>query len=146
MCPVKYRVITLKREPPRRIPDEPQEPDDVHTGRNTERIKNNIQWGAVGQEGHILTRKDARNNALVTVASRHLVTHAYLALLGDIAAHHHIHAGAELIAVLTGENLDVNHNAVFAMGYLEDVSRTSRAFSPNIARSSRSSAVSSVSP
>ena len=46
---------------------------DIHTRGNAERVKTYIERCAVGKEGHIRYREDSRNNALVTVAARHLV-------------------------------------------------------------------------
>ena len=76
------------------------------------------------------------------MAACHLIADGELTLLGDIAADNLVYAGCELIAVLAGELFNLDNNAVFAVETLREVSLTSLAFSPNIARRSLSSAVS----
>ena len=71
---------------------------DVHTGRNAQRVQHDIERRTVGQEGHILLRQDAGDNALVAVTAGHLVARLDLAALRDVNAHDHVHAGAELVA------------------------------------------------
>ncbi len=92
---------------------------DVHTGRNAQRVEHDIQRRAVGQEGHILLRQDAGHDALVAVAAGHLIAHRDLALLGDIAAHHHVDARGQLVAVFAGEHLDVHDGAVLAVRHAQ---------------------------
>ena len=92
---------------------------DVHTGRHAQGVQHDIQGGAVGQVGHILLRQDAGDDALVAVAAGHLVAHADLALLGDVAADHLADAGLQLVAVLGGKDLDVHDDAVLAVGHTE---------------------------
>src|SRR5699024_12881133 len=71
------------------------------------------------QVGHILLGQDAGDDALVAVAAGHLVAHADLALLGDVAADHLADAGLQLVAVLRGKDLDVHDDAVLAVGHTE---------------------------
>ena len=92
---------------------------DVHTGRNAEGVQNDVERGAVGQEGHILLRQNAGDDALVAVAACHLVAGLDLAALRDVNAHDHVHAGAEVVAVLAGEHLGVDHDAALAVRHLE---------------------------
>ena len=92
---------------------------DVHTGRNAERVKNDIERSTVGQERHILLVEYARNNALVTVTTRHFIADGYLSLLRDIAAYSHLDSRSELVAVLSCEYLYVNYNAAFAVRYAQ---------------------------
>ena len=40
---------------------------DVHTGRNAQGVQHDVERRTVGQEGHILLRKDAGNNALYQI-------------------------------------------------------------------------------
>ena len=49
----------------------------------------------------------------------HLIADADLTLLGDVAAHAHTHAGLQLVAVLGGKDLDVDNDAVGAMGHTQ---------------------------
>ena len=92
---------------------------DVHTGGDAQGVENDIQRRAVGQIGHILTRQDAADDALVAVAAGHLVAHADLALLGDVDADHLVDAGGHLVAVVAGEHLDVHDDAALAVGHLQ---------------------------
>ena len=105
------------------------------------------QRRAVGQEGHVLLGQDAGDNALVAVAAGHLVAHGDLSLLGDVDAHQLVDARRRarrlFSRVKTLTSTMMPHSPC---GTRREVSRTSRAFSPKIARSRRSSAVSSVSP
>ena len=59
---------------------------DIHTGRHAQRVKHDIKRASVGQERHILNRKHAGNNTLVTVTSGHLIAHRNLTLLGNVDA------------------------------------------------------------
>ena len=92
---------------------------DVHTGRNAQRIQDDIQRCAVGQERHILLRKDTGNNTLVTMASGHLVTDRNFSLLSDIAADYHVDTRRKFVGVFTGKDLDIHHNTIFAVGNTE---------------------------
>ena len=51
----------------------------VHTGRNTQRRKHNIQRGAVRQERHIFFRQNTRNHPFVPVAAGHFVPNVQFA-------------------------------------------------------------------
>ena len=88
---------------------------DVHAGGHAQGVQHNIQRRAVGQEGHILLRQNAGNDALVAVAAGHLIAHGDFPLLCDIAAHHHVDAGAQLVAVGPGEDLHIHNNAAGAV-------------------------------
>ena len=57
---------------------------DVHTGRHAQRIQYNIKRTAIWQERHILYRKHAGNNTLITMTSSHLITYRNLTFLSDI--------------------------------------------------------------
>ena len=66
---------------------------DIHTGRNAERIQANVERCAVFEIRHIFDRKDARDDALVSVASGHLVAFAELTLVCDKHFDHFVDAG-----------------------------------------------------
>ena len=53
------------------------------------------------------------------MASGHLVAHGDFPLLGDVDPDHHIHAGGELVARLTGKDLHIHNDAALAVGHLE---------------------------
>ena len=53
---------------------------DVHAGRHAQRIQHDVHRRSVRQERHVFFRHDPRDDALVAVAARHLVTDGQLAL------------------------------------------------------------------
>ena len=55
---------------------------DVHSRRHAQRVQDDIHRRPVGQVGHVLVRQDDRDDALVPVASGHLVAFGHLAALG----------------------------------------------------------------
>ena len=120
VCAVEDRRCDLPAECLSRIAEVDLENlTDIHTGRNAQGVKDYIKRSAVGQIRHILTRKYARDNALVAVAAGHLIADGDLTLLSDVNTHDLIYAGAHLIAVFTGEYLDVNDYAALAVGNLQ---------------------------
>ncbi len=120
VCAVKDRRCNLPAECLSRIAEVDLENlTDIHTGRNAQGVKDYIKRSAVGQIRHILTRKYARDNALVAVAAGHLIADGDLTLLSDVNTHDLIYAGAHLVAVFTGEHLDVNDYAALAVGNLQ---------------------------
>ena len=66
---------------------------DIHTGRDAQRVQNNIERAAPGQVGHILLREHAGDDTLVAMASGHLIADRDLSLLRDVAADNHVDAG-----------------------------------------------------
>ena len=119
---------------------------DVHPARHAERVEDDVDRGAVRQEGHVLRREDLGDDALVAVAAGHLVADADLALLGDRHADQPVDARLQVVVELATELADLDDLARSPCGRRSELSFTSRAFSPKIARRRRSSAVSSVSP
>src|SRR5690606_13562543 len=91
----------------------------VHPGRDAERVEDDVDGGAVLEEGHLLDREDLGDHALVAVAAGQLVADRDLPLLADVHPHQLVHAGRQLVAVLPGEDLDVDDLALFAVGHLE---------------------------
>ena len=57
---------------------------DVHSGRHTKWIKNDIKRTAIWKEWHIFYRKYTGNYTLVTMTSGHLITNRNLSLLGNV--------------------------------------------------------------
>ena len=57
---------------------------EVHSGRHTERVEDNVHRSSVLEERHILLPDNLGHDTLVSVASGHLVTDSDLPLLGDI--------------------------------------------------------------
>ena len=73
---------------------------DIHTARDAQRIKHDVDLGAVGEERHVLDRHDLRHDALVAVTTGHLVAGLDLALHGDEDFYHLHDAGRQLVAAL----------------------------------------------
>ncbi len=123
-----------------------QDLSDVHTGRYTQRIQYDIQRTAVWKEWHILYRKYTGNNTLVTMTTSHLITNGDFSLLCDIDTYCLIYSRRQLVTIFSCKYFASTMIPYSPCGTFKEVSRTSLAFSPKIARSSLSSAVSSVSP
>ena len=92
---------------------------DIHSGRNTQRVKNDIKRSAVLKEGHILLRKNTGNNTLVSVTACHLVADRKLTLLSNVATNYLVYAGAELVAVLSCEHLNVYDDTVLTVRHTQ---------------------------
>src|SRR5881296_892034 len=91
----------------------------VHAARHAERVENDVDGGPVRQVRHVLRRHDPGDDTLVAVAARHLVAGRDLPLLGDVDPDHLVDAGAELVLVLAGEDLDVDHDSALAMRHAQ---------------------------
>src|SRR6478735_1419875 len=91
----------------------------VHTARNTQRVQDDVNGGAVGKEGHVLDRKDLGDNTLIAVAAGELVTVGDLALLGDVDADQLVHARGKLVALLAVEDADTDDLADLTVRNLE---------------------------
>ena len=97
---------------------------DVHTGRHAERIEDDLDRRSIGEIRHVLFRKNAGDDALVTVASGHLVADRELALHGDVDLDHLDDAGRELVALLHLADLlvgDLAQNIDLTRGHLLDL-------------------------
>ena len=66
---------------------------NVHTGRHTQRVQNNIKGTSVGKIGHILHRKHTGNNTLITMTTGHFITNGNLSLLRNIDTDCLVNAG-----------------------------------------------------
>ena len=93
---------------------------DVHPARHAERVEDDVDGGAVGHVGHVLDRQDLGDDALVAVAAGELVADRDLALLGDVHPDQLVDARRQLVAVFTGEHLDVDDLAALAVRHLQD--------------------------
>src|SRR6478752_5853074 len=91
----------------------------VHAGRDAEGVEDDVDGGAVGEEGHVLQREDLGDDALVAVAAGQLVADADLALLGHVDPDQLVHAGGQLVALVAAEHLDVDDLAGLAVGDLQ---------------------------
>ena len=94
---------------------------DVHTGRNAQRVKNDVKRRTVGQERHILGFEDTGHNTLVSMTAGHFIAHGDFTLLSDIAAYQHIYSGRKLLGIFSCEYLNVNDNSSLAVRYFKGV-------------------------
>jgi hypothetical protein len=92
---------------------------DVHARRHTDRVQHDLDRPAVREVGHVLQRHDARDDALVAVATGHLVAFADLALLGDRDPHHHVHVGRQLVVLRALEDADIDDLAALAVRHAQ---------------------------
>ena len=92
---------------------------DVHTARHAERVEDDVDGRAVGEEGHVLLRDDPGDDALVAVAAGELVALGDLALRRDEDAHQAVDARGEVVALLAVEGDDVDDDAALAVRDLE---------------------------
>ena len=60
---------------------------NIHTGRNTQRVQDNVDGSTIGQIRHVLDRQNAADDALVAMATRKLVALLYLTLLSYVHTH-----------------------------------------------------------
>ena len=56
---------------------------EVHARRHAERVEDDVHRPSVGKERHVAARKDARNDALVSVAAGHLVADGKVLLVDE---------------------------------------------------------------
>ena len=72
----------------------------VHSARHPQRVEQYVKRRAILKERHILFGQYLRNNALVAMATRNLVSNRHGALGRDIYFDHFYHAAGQLVAVL----------------------------------------------
>ena len=87
----------------------------IHTGRNAERIQNQIDGTSVRRKGHIFDRQNSRAYAFVPVAACHFIAFTNLTLLCNIDTDKFIDSRSKLIAVFTGKHLNVNNFTEFTV-------------------------------
>ena len=73
---------------------------DVHTARHAQRVQQDLDRRAVGQERHVLLGEDLGDDPLVAVAAGHLVADRDHPLGRDVDLDHLEHARGELVAPL----------------------------------------------
>ena len=88
----------------------------VHAAGHAEGVEDDVDGGAVGQEGHVLDREDLGDDALVAVAAGQLVAHADLALLGHVDPDQLVDARRQLVVLVPAEHLDVDDLARLRRG------------------------------
>ena len=76
---------------------------DVHSGRDTNRVEDNINRCAIGQEGHILFGGNEGNDTLIAMTSGQLITYGDLSFLGNPYLNPFIDPGGQVVtAIPTG--------------------------------------------
>ena len=96
-----------------------QDLPDVHAGRDTEGVEDDVDGGAVGEEGHVLHGEDLRDDTLVPVAAGEFVAVADLAFLGDVDPHQLVDPGRKLVVVAGVEDPHPDDGAGLAVRHLE---------------------------
>ncbi len=113
---VKYRGAHLPAESHSSITEvNLKHLSDIHTGRYTKRIKNNIKRTTIRKKRHILLRKYTGYNTLVSVTARHLIADLNFSLLSNINSDYFINTRVKLITVCTGKYLNINNDTVFTV-------------------------------
>ena len=92
---------------------------NIHTGRHAQRVQHDIQRTSVRKKRHILHRKHAGNNTLVSVTACHLVADGDLSLLRNIDAHCLVYTRSQLIAGFSRKYLRIHDNTVLAVRYFQ---------------------------
>ncbi len=118
---------------------------DVHTGRNAQGVQHISSGVPSGRKGMSSTGRTREITPLLPWRP------AILSPAGSYASERRRRERVrsrrgQLVVFARLKRTFTSHDAAVAVGHRREVSRTSRAFSPKMARSRRSSAVSSVSP
>ena len=88
---------------------------EVHPGRHADRVKDDVQRPAIRHERQVFLGQYLGDDALVTVAARHLVALGDLAGLRDPYAHHGDDAGRQLVSLFLHEHAHVYDLTVLAV-------------------------------
>src|SRR3979411_3263999 len=75
----------------------------VHPAGYAERVQDDVDGGAVLEEGHVLRRQELGDDGFVPMAAGELVADADLALLRDVDTHELVDTGRELVAAVAAE-------------------------------------------
>ena len=78
---------------------------NVHTGRNTEWVENDVNRCSILKEWHVLNRSNLGDNTLVSVATGHLVADGELTLCGDVNLNLLVNAGRKVVSHFKGSLL-----------------------------------------
>ena len=88
---------------------------DVHTSWHPQGIEDDLHRRTISQKGHILSGHHFGDDALITVATSHLVTFGDFALLGHTDLHQLVNASGKITVLFPAKELYVNYLAFFAM-------------------------------
>ena len=92
---------------------------DVHSARNAERVQDDVDRRAVGEERHVLDRKYLGDDTLVAVPTRELVALLDLALLSDVHAHEFVDPWRQVVSGFTAELAHRDDATGLAVRHLE---------------------------
>ena len=74
---------------------------DIHTRRHAHRIQHDLQRRSVRHKRHILFRKNPRDDTLISVATRHLVSHIDFSFLRNIASYELVDSRRKLVPIIS---------------------------------------------
>ena len=92
---------------------------DIHTGRDTQGVQNDIKRASVRQERHVLHREDPGDDTLVSMTACHLITDRNLSLLRDIDTNRLVDSRRQFIAVLLREHLRSHNDSILTVRDLQ---------------------------
>ena len=92
---------------------------DIHTGRHTQWVQNDIKRPPVWKEWHILHWKNPRNNTLITMTPCHLIANLNLTFLGNIYPNCFINTRRKLIAIFPCKHLCIYNYTKFTMWHFQ---------------------------
>src|SRR5579859_2319549 len=105
-CPAQMRLHNL-----------PQ----VHAPRHSQRGQNNINGCAIRQEGHVLYWQDPRDDALIAVATSHLITYANLMSLRHTHPYGTVYTRRQFVPGVAREYLYVDDFTLLAVWHAQRV-------------------------
>ena len=89
---------------------------NIHARGHTKRIKDNIDRGAIGQEGHVLLPANFGYDAFVAMAATHFVADGNFAFLCNVNANFFVDARSQLVLLFTGKDVNSDNLTAFAVG------------------------------
>ena len=88
---------------------------DIHASRHAQRVEDDLDRRAIGQERHVFDRHHTRDHTLVAVSARHLVALSELALLSHAHTHQLIDPGRQVTVLLAIEHVHIDHATMLAV-------------------------------
>ena len=88
---------------------------DVHTRRYAQRVQDNLERCSVRQKRHVFLGKNTRNNALITVTTRHFIADRDFPLLCDITTYNLCNTRRHIITVCSCKHFYIYYNTIFTV-------------------------------
>ena len=82
---------------------------DIHTRKYTERVQKNVNRRSIFHEWHIFYWYDSRNDTLVSMSSRHFITHFDFTSLSNIYFDLFKYTCIKVVTFFTAETMYTNH-------------------------------------